>query len=79
MEMLTQAVGSTSPYQKGYIRWELQESRNNYCSTMSNDSDDESTSSVDEGNKSMSNRQIEELFNAAVTLEQKESEETKLK
>ena len=46
---------------------------------MSNDSDNESMSSVDEEDESMTNRQIEELFNAAVTLEQKELEETKLK
>ena len=46
---------------------------------MSNNSDDESTSSVDEEDDSMPNRQIEELLNAGDILEQKESEETKLK
>ena len=46
---------------------------------MSNDSNDESMSSVDKEDESMPNRQIEELLNAADILEQKESEETKLK
>ena len=46
---------------------------------MVNDSDDESMSIADEEDESMTNSKIDEILNAAVTLEQKESEETKLK
>ena len=46
---------------------------------MANDSDDESMIIADEEDEPMTNSQIDEIFNAAVTLEQKELEETKLK